>query len=93
MNAKKLIMAVTLGMFLFVLVGLVVDQACAAAGGAAGLGSRDELLGGGDKGLASKQGFDVLQAKKADPNRVPSKLKKVVGFGSIFVMIAVVKWL
>jgi len=89
MNVTKLLMVLTLCVFLCVMLGLVVDQAHAQKG-AGGLGK--EL--GGDKDLASKKGLAVLNTKRtSDPSRTPSALQKTVGFGSIFVMIAVVKWL
>jgi len=91
MNVTKLLMVLTLCVFLCVMLGLVVDQAHAQKGlGGKGMGK--DL--GGDKDLASKKGLAVLDTKrKSDPNKMPSKLQKTVGFGSIFVMIAVVKWL
>ncbi len=86
MNAKRVVMAVTLCMFLCFLLGSVVDQAH-AQGKAGKAGSV-----GGDKDLASKKGLSVLGSVKRD---VPSAtgLQKVIGVGSIFVMIAVLKWL
>ena len=90
MNATKLLMALTLCVFLCVMLGMVVDQAHALgkAAGAAGMGS------GGDKDLASKKGLAVFDSKKkSDPSKTPSGLQKTVGVGSLFVMIAVVKWL
>lgn len=48
----------------------------------------------GDKDLSSKKGLAVLDGvKKTDPTKVASKTQKAIGFASIFVMIAVVKWL
>ena len=92
MSVTKLLMALTLCVFLCVMLGLVVDQAHAQKG-AGGKGIGKEL--GGDKDLASKQGMSVVMdsKKKTDPSKMPSKLQKTVGLGSIFVMIAVVKWL
>lgn len=48
---------------------------------------------GGDKGLASKKGMDALGGtKKTDKSKSASKLQMSIGVASIFVMIAVVKW-
>jgi len=92
MNATKTLMVLTLCVLLCVMIGLVVDQAHAQKGlGIAGRGG--ELSG--DKDLASKKGMDVIMStkKRTDPTKMPTRLKKMVGIGSIFVMIAVVKWL
>ncbi|MEK7794897.1 MAG: hypothetical protein AAB353_10220 [Candidatus Hydrogenedentota bacterium] len=50
---------------------------------------------GTDKKLANKKGVSNSLAKKKDDDGTegPSKLKMGIGVGSIFVMIAVVKWL
>ncbi len=89
MNATRVLMALTLCMFLCVMLGVCVDHAHAQinkAKGAAGMG--------GDKDLASKKGLAVFDSTgKSDPSKTPSKLQKTIGVGSIFVMIAVVKWL
>ena len=94
MNATKLLTALTLCVFLCVMLGMVVDQAHAQsrslgkAAGAAGMGM------GGDKDLATKKGLAVFDTKrKSDPTKVANGLQKTVGVGSIFVMIAVMKWL
>jgi len=88
MNAAKILMVLTLCVLLCLMMGLVVDQVYAQKG----LGGKGGL--GGDKDLASKKGLDVLKgSKKSDPSKVPTKLQKMVGVGSIFVMIGVMKWL
>lgn len=49
---------------------------------------------GFDKDIATKKGVsESLGNKKFDEKKLPSKFKMGVGVGSIFVMIAVVKWL
>ena len=95
MNATKILMVLTLCVLLCVMIGLVVDQAHAQKGvGGKGIAARGGDLAG-DKDLASKKGMDVIMSthKKVDESKMPTKLKKMVGIGSIFVMIAVVKWL
>ena len=87
MDTKKFVKAVLLCVMLAVMISLVVDQAHAQ-------GRRNDLNLGGDKDIATKRGFEVFDTgKKADPSRKPNKLQKTVGFASIFVMIAVMKWL
>jgi len=85
MNYTKLLCALTLCVLLCLMVGLVVDQAYA---------QKTAKEGGlkGDKGLADKKGLAVLGSVKRD---IPtaSTAQKAIGVGSIFVMIAVVKWL
>jgi len=85
MNSKKFANAVLLCVALAMAVSLVVDLA-EAAGNDPGLG--------GDKDLSTKTGLGVFDTeKKVDETKKPNKLQKTVGFASIFVMIAVVKWL
>jgi len=95
MNATKILMVLTLCVLLCLMIGLVVDQAHAqkAVGGKGVAGRGGDLTG--DKDLASKKGLDIIMSSKktTDPSKMPTKLKKMVGVGSIFVMIAVVKWL
>lgn len=78
MNTKKLLIAAVLCIGLSVAFCLVVDQAHAA--------------GSGDKNLASKTGTE-LGNKEFDKDKLPGKGKMAMGFGSIFVMIAVMKYL
>ena len=95
MNATKILMVLTLCVLLCVMIGMVVDQAHAQKGvGGKGIAGRGGDLGG-DKDLASKKGMDIITSthKKVDESKMPTKLKKMVGIRSIFVMIAVVKWL
>jgi hypothetical protein len=88
MNATRLLMAVTLCVLLCVMLCVVVDNVHAQAA-AKGKGAT-----GGDKDLSSKKGLEVLgSVNNTDPTKLPTKFKKMVGIGSIFVMIAVMKWL
>ena len=44
--------------------------------------------------LSTKKGFEVLGgSKKKDDKNTPTQTQMMIGVGSIFVMIAVVKWL
>jgi hypothetical protein len=90
----------TIGSFLLLIVVVAVIL-CLAAGpvhaqkpiGKAG--KADSALGG-DKTIGSKRGMDVLNNDKKDDKdkgKKATKLQMMVGVGSIFVMIAVVKWL
>lgn len=82
MDSKKFVKAVLLCVMVAVMISLLVDQAEAAG----------NL--GGDKDLSTKRGMEVFDTeKKVDSTKAPNRLQKTVGFGSIFVMIAVVKWL
>lgn len=84
MRRRRIVALVTFCAMIFGFVFLVSDQAFA------GLGSSTSGL---DKELGLKQEGDVLAGKKKDASKTPSKLQMAIGFGSIFVMIAVVKWL
>ena len=83
MNYTKLLFALTLCVLLCLMVGLVVDQAYAQ--------KKDGGLKG-DKGLMNKKGLDVIGSVKRDVPEAKT-WQKAIGIGSIFVMIAVVKWL
>ena len=49
---------------------------------------------GGMEDLSTKKGFEVLGgSKKKDDKNSPTQTQMMIGVGSIFVMIAVVKWL
>jgi len=85
MDTKKFVKAVLLCVMLAVMSCVDVDQAQPAGNDANLTGDRD---------LATKRGLEVFDTrKKADPSKKPNKLQKTVGFASIFVMIAVIKWL
>jgi hypothetical protein len=98
MNSIKLLTAITLCLLLCAMIGLFVDKAHAQMGGR-GLGAKAAARGGdtgltGDKDIATKKGLAVFDTKrKSDSSKTPSRVQKMVGIGSIFVMIAVVKWL
>lgn len=77
MDSKKLLVAAVLCLGLCVVFCLLVDKAHAA---------------GGDQKLAAKKGTE-LGTKEFDKDRMPGKGKMAMGFGSIFVMIAVMKYL
>lgn len=81
MHSMKLVKIIALCLLLCLLVCGYADDAYAQKGG------------GGDKDLASKKGLSVLSAKKSDPTKAATKTQKTIGIASIFVMIAVVKWL
>lgn len=46
----------------------------------------------GDKDLATKRGLDALETKEFEKDKLPGKLEIGLAVGSIFAMIAVVKW-
>lgn len=97
MKATKLLIALTLCIFLCVMLGTFVNHAHAKMSTAAGAAGMGDTGGGmkGDKGLSEKKGMSVIMdsKKKSDPSKAPTSLQKTIGLGSIFVMIAVVKWL
>ena len=85
MDTRRLALMVALCVVVCMVICLVAQQAHAAP----------KATGkGGDREMATKKGFGALEGgpKKDDPNK-PGKLQMVIGFGSIFVMIAVMKWL
>jgi len=86
MDTRRLALMVALCVVVCMVICLVAQQAHAAP---KAVGKK-----GGDREMATKKGFGALEGgpKKDDPNK-PGKLQMVIGFGSIFVMIAVMKWL
>jgi hypothetical protein len=88
------------GSFLLLLVVVAVVLCLVAtpvqAQKSGGLGGRNADALGGDKAIGTKKGMDVLNSDKKDDKdkgKKATKLQMMVGVGSIFVMIAVVKWL
>lgn len=77
-NLYKSLAMLTLACVLLLLVAQTVDAAKGSVGG--------------DKDMASRKGLE-LGSKKLDQSKMPSKLEMAMGIGSIFVMIAVLKWL
>lgn len=92
MNWKRCGFALALCLVLCLMVGVAVQPACAQVGKAAGAAGVD--TGGGDKALASKQGMEALGGTKGkNDKKTATPTQMYIGVGSIFVMIAVVKWL
>ncbi len=83
MNASKLAKIAVLCIVLCLVIGLFVDQVHA------------QRAKSGDRDLASKQGLDSLKGSKDSGNNKPTatRTQMMIGIGSIFVMIIVVKWL
>ncbi len=46
-----------------------------------------------DESMETREGMDSLATKEFDEDKLPGKLEIGLAIGSIFVMIAVVKWL
>ena len=84
MSVKKVLLVAVLCVVLCVCVGLVVQPAHAQADGKAGAG---------DKSLSAKKGLEVLGGSKGKDKPKASLVQMVVGVGSIFVTVAIVKWL
>lgn len=83
MDVRKVAAVLTLCVVVCMLVCLITETAF-AAGNSSGLG----------KDLSMKKGLEVLDGgMNVDEDRLPSKLQKILGIGSVFVAIAVVKWL
>ena len=83
MSLKAFLLVFTLSLLMCVMVGLASQPAQAQASG-----------GGGMEDLSTKKGFEVLGgSKKKDGKNSPTKAQMMIGVGSIFVMIAVMKWL
>ena len=81
MNATKVIVALAMCLMLCILAGVFVEQVYAA-----------KSVSQADSNLASKRGLEVLEGTKKEIPKT-TKLQKTLGIGSIFVMIAVLKWL
>ena len=82
MSTRKLAVAVVMCVVLCILAGLFVEHVYA-----------QKSTSSGDKGIASKRGLEVLGGTKKKDVPTASKLQKAIGIGSVFVMIAVLKWL
>jgi len=80
MEKRRILAAVVLTVLLCVMLGTFAEQVSAAGGGT------DMMEQKGIEGLFSRKG------DKDDP-RKPTKAQMWMGFGSIFVMIVVVKYL
>ena len=83
MKMKRLVAAIAVIVVLCIVVCAITEQAYAQKKGGSGA----------DKSIAGKKGFEVLEGSKDKKGPKVTKLQKFMGFGSIFVMIAVVKWL
>jgi len=83
MSSKRLLLAVVLCIALCVCVGLAVQPAFA----------QDDLKVGADKKIGTQQGLDVLKNSGSKDKPTASKVQMAVGIGSIFVTVAIVKWL
>ena len=83
MNWKKWAACLVLLAMVGVMILLVAEQAQAA-----------KSTSGMDKELAGKRGVSdsLASPEKKDDDKSPSKLQMFLGVASIFVMIAVVKW-
>jgi len=104
MNTKKIGKVMVLCMVFGVMISLVVgNSGCADSATApssinsdepARAQGRNDPNAGSDKTLANKHGMQVFdKGDKVDGPKKPSNLQKTIGFASIFVAIAVVKWL
>ena len=83
MDVRKVVLVLTLCVVVCMLVGLITETAFAAKSSA-----------GLDNELSTKPtGLAALGHKEVDESKMPSKLQKLLGIGSVFVAIAVVKWL
>lgn len=83
MSVRKLLLAVVLSIAVCVCVGLAAQPAFA----------QDDLKVGGDKKIGSQQGLDVLKNSGSKDKPTASKVQMAIGIGSIFVTVAIVKWL
>lgn len=102
MNAKKVAKVTLVLLAVFVMFIIWTDEALAAdakpaadaKSAAAGKPAGGKATSTADHDLASKKGMSVLEGgKKSDPTKKATTLQKTIGVASIFVMIAVVKWL
>lgn len=86
MNKQRWVAALTLCVLACFLIGVMVDVVHA---------QDTKKSKNSDKRIANKKGVDNSLANKKDGgvNDGPSKLQMGIGVASIFVMIAVVKWL
>jgi len=82
MEVRKLATVLTLCIVVCILFCWITETAFAQ-------GKEDAI-----KDLSAKKGLDVLNSgKKSDEDKSPTKLQKILGIGSVFVAVAVVKWL
>ena len=82
MEKRRILAAMALSLFLCVLIGAFVEQVSAAAAG-------------GDTDMMDRKGIGGLFKGRGDKNdpRKPTKTQMYMGFGSLVVMVLVVKYL
>ena len=83
MSVTKVLLTVALLLVLCLCLGWIVQPAFA----------QEDLRTSADKKIGTKQGMDVLKNAGSGEKPKASKVQMVVGIGSIFVMIAILKWL
>ncbi|MCX5759623.1 MAG: hypothetical protein NTU83_14195 [Candidatus Hydrogenedentes bacterium] len=86
MSVRKMLLVVVLCVVVCICVGLAAQPVFA----------QDDLKldrgGKGDSKLSTKQGLDVLKGSGKDKPKATT-VQMIVGVGSIFVTVAIVKWL
>lgn len=89
MDSRRLVRVAAVVALLCFVLALAVEVADAAAAKPSG-----KAVGKGDQALAQKKGISgSLGTKKTDESKKATKLQMMIGVGSVFVAIAVIKWL
>ena len=84
MSVRKVLLAVVLCLVVCICAGLAAQPAFA----------QDDLkIGSANQKLAAKQGMDVLKNSSAKDKPKATTVQMIVGIGSVFVTVAIVKWL
>ncbi len=83
MSVRKTLLVVMLCVVVCICVGLAAQPVFAQA----------TPKGGADQKMGAKQGMDVLKNSSAKDKPKASIVQMVVGVGSIFVTVAIIKWL
>lgn len=83
MSIRNVLVVAALCAVLCVCVGIAAQPAYA----------QDGIKGGADKKLGTQQGLEVLKNSGKKDKPTASPVQMAVGVGSIFVTVAIVKWL
>jgi len=89
MDSRRVVRVIAFVALLCFVLAVAVEYADAAAAKAA-----KAAKASGDQALAQKKGvMGSLGTKKTDESKKATKLQMMIGIGSVFVAIAVIKWL
>jgi len=92
MDSRRVVRVIAFVALLCFVLAVAVEYADAAAAKASKVSKVSKASG--DQSLAQKKGIAAsLGTKKTDESKKATKLQMMLGIGSVFVAIAVIKWL